>query len=264
MRREREESRNRNSREEKTKKGATPALALWALLAGSSILKILAVLAVMVFVEGILFFRTAWGEWGYPAGYRSLEAVVEDSRISVVFLAALGLIYLILVWTEGRLEVKSGGTMGRLRLSERESFWIRTVYNAACLTLLFAVQIWLCIWMAWVHGREAQEAGDLSWRWFLAFYRIDFLHCLLPMAEALKWVRNILLVLSFSVEAAGRAGKKEYILSILLYILAAGWFVSPLGGYVTDWLGILLYAFVSAVSLRRVYSWQAVPDRAAD
>ncbi|MDE6640726.1 MAG: hypothetical protein K2K63_09390 [Acetatifactor sp.] len=233
-------------KEEKKGKGMGPALALWALLARSSIYKILAVLVLMVPAEVILFCRNIKTE------YHTLTTTVESSHISVVFLTALGLVYFALVWTEGQLDSRSGGTMLRLRLSGSRIFWIKTAYNTACLVLLFAVQIWLCIWLVGVYGREAEEVYASPQRLFLAFYRIDFLHCLLPMAEAGKWVRNVLLLLSFGMEAARRAEKTEYIQPILLYVLTANWFVSLLGGNVIDWICIILYTVLIVVNVRQV------------
>lgn len=237
---------------EKKENGMGPALALWALLARSSIYKVLAVLAVMVPAEVILFSRSIRTEWADDITYHTLTATVESSHISVIFLAALGLVYFVLVWRSGQLDSRSGGTMLRLRLSGSRIFWIKTVYNTACLVMLFAVQIWLCIWLVGAYGREAEDVYASPQRLFLAFYRIDFLHCLLPMAEAGKWVRNVLLLLSFGMEAAGRAEKTEYIPPILLYVLTANWFVSPLGGSVTDWIGIILYTVVIVVNIRQV------------
>lgn len=240
-------------KKEKKGKGMGPALALWALLARSSIYKVLAVLVVMVPAEVILFCRCIKAEWAYDIKYRTLTATVESSHISAVFLVALGLVYFALVWTEGQLESRSSGTMLRLRLSDSRIFRIKTVYNVACLVLLFAVQIWLCIWMVWVYGREAETVYASPQRLFLAFYRIDFLHCLLPMAETGKWVRNILLLLSFGMEAAERAEKTEYAHPILLYGLTASWFVSSMGWIATDSVCIVIYILVIAVNVRHVY-----------
>lgn len=237
--------RSKKAEKLKIRKSAAPALALWALLARSSIFKILGVLMAAVCAEAILFYGNMRAQGDSDVEYRTLAAAVESSHISLVFLAALGFLYFVLFWTEGRLETKSGGTMRRLRLSHRQIFRIKTAYNAACLILLFAVQIWLCIWLA--------ETHPFSRGMFLAFYRIDFLHCLLPMAETVKWVRNALLVLAFAAEAARRAGKREYVPKVLLYLLTVNWFVSSLGGNVTDWLGILLYALVIAVNLWGIY-----------
>lgn len=236
--------------EENRKRGKSgrPAFALWALLARSSIYKVLAVLAMMVPAEVMLFYRSV----RTAPEYCTLAGTVEDSHISLVFLAALGLVCFVLVWTEGRLESKSSGTMLRLRLSGSRIFRIKTAYSVACLVLLFAVQIWLCIWLVGIYGKETAEIYASPQRLFLAFYRIDFLHCLLPMADVGKWVRNILLLLAFGVEAAGRAERSKYP-AFMLYVLTAGWFVSSMGMCAIDWLCDILYALVIVVNVWHVY-----------
>lgn len=237
-------------RKEDRKKETGPVLALWALLAGSSIYKILAVLTVMGIAEGMLFCSHIRVKGDSFTEYRTLTAAVEGSHISLIFVVALGLICFLLAWTEGRLDAKSSGTMLRLRLSGSRIFWIRAAYNAACLVLLFVVQIWLCIWFVGIYERMAGAAPQ---RLFLAFYRLDFLHCLLPMADGGRWVRNILLLCAFAVGTAGRMEKTEYVPLILLYNLTAVWFVSPLGGRMTDWLAMLLYVMMAVVTVWRVY-----------
>lgn len=251
-------------------KGIKPTLALWALLAESSIYKILTVLAVTAAAEVLLFRGGIKAAGDTLTEYRSLTAAVEGSHISLVFLAALGLIYFILVWTEGRLSSQSSGTMLRLKLSGSRIFWSKAVYNLACLVLLFAVQAWLCIWLIRGYGRAA-EGGDASpLSLFLAFYRIDFLHCLLPMAEAGKWVRNVLLLSAFAVEAAaaetgkGKGEKTEYVPAILLYTLTTGWFAAPLGGTVLDWLSMILYLFVISLNIWHVYKAEGERVQACD
>ena len=122
--------------------------------------------------------------------------------------------------------------------------------------MLFAVQIWICIWMTGMYGREtAGEVYASPQRLFLAFYRIDFLHSLMPMAEAGKWLRNLLLLVAFGMEAAvgaGKAEKKNYASLTLLYVLTASWFVGSMG-----WNGLELicdgvYVVIIAVNLWQV------------
>lgn len=233
-------------------KGA-PVPALWALLAGSSVYKVLGTAAAMAAAEALLFagYRKTWSA-GYGR-YDTLTDAVESGRISLVFLAALGLTLFILARTEKRMESKSSGTMLRLRLSRSRIFAVKTAYNVFCLALLFAVQIWFCIWLAEAYGRETPEIYASPQRLFLAFYRIDFLHCLLPLADVRKWVRNGLLLLAFGTETAGGSGKTGYVLLISLYMVTASWFVSSLERNVTDGICIFLYASVIVLNAGTVW-----------
>ncbi|MDE7297767.1 MAG: hypothetical protein K2N94_02915 [Lachnospiraceae bacterium] len=214
-----------------------PVLSLFALLAKSSISRILAVAAVMALAEGALFRGQIRSE-----AIISFEGAINSSHISAIFLAALGVIFLILARTEGLMGDRSRSTLMRLRLSGTSIFLIKAVWNLLCLALLFIVQIWLVIGMAEVHARISDPGYDLPWMLFLAFYRVRFLHCLLPLAETGKWVCNILLLLAFSVAAAGGIGKKNFVTLALLFILATCWFTNLFGRGLADAACCVLYA----------------------
>lgn len=232
--------------EEKRRNNGKPTLSLWALLARCSIYKVLAVLVVMVLAEVLLFYRCL----GTGGGY-TLESAVENSHLSVLFMAALWLVCFSLAWTKGRLDAKSSATMLRLRLSVSRIFMINTAYNMVCIIMLFMAQIWLGIWLVGVYGREMGEIYAPPQRLFLAFYRIDFLHCLLPMAEIGKWVRNLLLLLAFGMEAAG-VKKKNYIPLFALLALTANWFVSSMGRNMIDLICYFTYIVVITANIWQV------------
>lgn len=210
-------------------RGAQRVLSVWALLARGSIYKVAMTIIAMGMAETALFY----GHLRSGSGY-TLADTVDGSHISWGFLAGLGLVFFILARTEGSMEEKSRGTMLRLALSPGSIFLIKMIYNMLCLILLFTAQIWIAVWLVGLYGREIPEIYAPPQRLFLAFYRIEFLHCLLPMAETGKWVRNFLLLTTFSMEAAGGMGKKNYVPHILLYVLAVSWFVSPIGMRMED------------------------------
>nr|WP_296488257.1 hypothetical protein [uncultured Acetatifactor sp.] len=200
---------------------------VWALLSRSSFYKVLAVLLLMVLGECISFWRILRGD----SRPDSLEELVSGSGAFVFFMAALGVILLILVWTVGQAEEKSQNTLMRLKLSGQEIFYIRTVYCTLCLTLLFSVQIIVILFTAEIYEKVVGTPGLPQQFLFLAFYRNEFLHGLLPMAETGKWARNLLLILAFAVETAG-SRKTGAVTLISLFVLAAAWFISPVGmGY---------------------------------
>lgn len=236
--------------EEKRRNNGKPILSLWALLARCSIYKVLAVLAVMALAEVLLFYRCLRIGGGY-----TLRSAVENSHLSVVFVVALWLVCFVLAWTQGQLDARSSAAMLRLQLSGSRLFIIKTAYNMVCIIMLFTAQIWLAIWLVGVYGREMGEIYAPPQRLFLAFYRIDFLHCLLPMAEIGKWVRNLLLLLAFGTEAAG-AKKKNYIPLFALLPLTANWFVSSMGVNMIDLICCLTYMVVIAANIWQVQKAQ--------
>lgn len=232
---------------EKWRRNVRGTVSLWALLARSTIYKLLFVAAAMALGEAALFYACLRNGRGYMLG-----DVIGGSRISLVFFAALYLLLLILARTERGWEEKSAGTLHRLVLSPERIFWVKTAYNIGCLTILFAAQIWLAIWMVKVYGREKPEVYASPQRLFLIFYRSDFLHCILPLADTGKWVRNVFLVLALGMETAGN-DRGIPVPLVLLYALTVGWFVSPIGMGVTDILCILLSAAMMGLGRWRLW-----------
>ncbi len=193
-------------------------LSILGLLSGASIYKVFTVLAVMGFSEIALFFYCAQKDTE-----RLLENALYNRQIYPIFFLALGLVFFLLMRTEGMMGEKGGATMRRLRLSGIQIFLVETCYNLVCILLVFAVQIWiLIVALKIISGGSSEE-------FFLAFYRVEFLHSLLPLAEGRKWIKNLLLVLAFSVGAASGFGERESILFTVIFPLTLVWFVNPIG-----------------------------------
>ena len=225
-------------------------LSMWALLAKCSIYKILAVLLVMVLAEGVVFSMTLGGfcvngelEAGISEGMEigALYRVFENRGFYPIFVAASGFVYFILVWTQRRLENENGVALQRFRMSWKGFYIIKAVYNVLCLLLLFAVQVWAMFGMLWIFRWEAgmgQTGGQL---YLYAFYGVRFLHCLLPVADVGKWLRNLLLVAALAMTAA-RQGQKK--MAVFLFGLSISWFVSDMGINVIDILSGIVYACI--------------------
>lgn len=224
------------------------ALSIWALLARCSIFKIFAVFTVMVLMEAACVY-------GYlEAGQgRTPAEVISGSRISLIFFGALGLVLFILARSQGVLREKSGSAMGRLGLSNRRIFCLQAVYNMLCLWMLFMVQIWAAIGLVRLCGERIGGSVPASFGLFLTFYQSDFLHCLLPMAETGKWVRNLFLLAALSLGAAGGMGKRGYAVLNLLFVVTAVWFVSPIGINFLDLVCMLVYGGAIAMNLWRQF-----------
>lgn len=229
---------------EKTKMNLTPTLSFLALLAKSSIYKVFFVLAAMVFAEVILFFIYSQKAGGYALGSN-----FYNYPLFAVFLSALGLVFFLLMWTEEVMGDAGRHMLRRLRISGARIFFTEVFYNLFCLLIVFVVQIWLAIGMLLIHTKDAVSSQHL----FLAFYQVEFLHCLFPMAEVWKWVRNALLLLAFSAGAACGFGKRDYVLPILTFLVAACWFVSPIGKEFSDSVCIFLSVLGIAAGLRRAW-----------
>lgn len=223
-----------------TQDAGRPLLSFWALLAKSSIFKVAAVLGAMALAEIILFLGS--GKKG-----NGINDAFFNHTVFVIFVAALGLVFSILMHMEQVMGSQSQYTLRRFRLSGAQIFFTEVFYNLLCLILVFTVQIWLSIGML-------QMGDDHSLQnIFLAFYRIDFLHSLLPMAEWERWLRNILLLLAFAMGTACGFGKRDYVLPSLTFVWTVCWFSHPIGRSFGDLACNVLYILGIVAGFRRAW-----------
>lgn len=98
---------------------------------------------------------------------------------------------------------------------------------------------------------------------FLAFYRSKFLHCLLPLAETGKWVRNILCILALGMGAAQEREKKRQLGQICQFIVTASWFVTPIGLVYMDVICDIVYGVTILGTLwkKDIFQRRKSPER---
>lgn len=240
--------------------GVKRVISVFALLARSSFYKILGILTLMIIGETVLFRRELLKCNNVAIGLVTApEALIENALVHGFFLGALGLIVVVLVWTEVRMSEKAGYTMMRLHLTRRQLFAIKTVYNVCCFVLLFVVQIWLVLGMLWQYRIFVEVDYEMPQLLFLTFYRNRFLHCLLPMQELGKWIRNVLMITALSMGAAGviafpgEKGRNRYPLTLNLAILMILWFVSDAGKNLLDMCCDIVFLGGIAWELLKVY-----------
>jgi len=168
-------------------------ISYWMLLCRSTVFKILALFAAMTVVEAGLFFVRGRDAIG-------LEQMVDAAWMKWVFGVALIAMAVIL----DNVLCESGGkldyTLRRLRLKRRSLFIWQAVYNFLCLVLLWLVQLFVALLLCWLWMRERE--GVSSQALFLAFYRNEFLHALLPLEDISLWVRNVAVFALIGVAAA--------------------------------------------------------------
>ncbi|MCI9337369.1 MAG: hypothetical protein HFH93_07500 [Lachnospiraceae bacterium] len=231
----------------RAEKRGLPGLSLWALLARGSFYKVLAVALLMAVAEVPLFYRTLRGDW--IAGF---EIKIEESHIHLVFLAALGAVYFLLIRMNRVLDNEGRYTAMRLQLSQGSIFWIRTAYDVFCLLMLFAVQAGLALCFAESY-RRTPGMPQGSQTVFLAFYRNDFLHGVLPMADLGKWVRGGLMLLAMGMDEAGGIGKRYRTTQVSVFLMSAAWFAVPAGVTWQDTVCCFVYVVVIGVDLLELY-----------
>lgn len=178
-------------------------LSVLMLMARSTIYKILALLVLMAAGESALFCFALSDLAGRGEDDAfSLELVLGQSRIAWVFGACFLLLTALLVMTGCEGKSKCGYTLRRLSVSERWVFLWQSVYNILCYLLLWAVQILTAVALCRLYEAKAAPQFVSGQTVFLAFYRSNFLHSLLPLEDVRVWVCNGLLAAGLGICAA--------------------------------------------------------------
>lgn len=242
---------------EQTRGGKSrPVLSVFALYVRSSAYKITAVLGCMTLAEAAVFLAVcdsleACGGWVNP------ERMIDLCHLRFIFLAALAAVYFFLLISEDeRGGSMSSYTLSRLKISERSQFAVRTVYNVLCLILTFAVQILAAFVLCRLYQARLPVELISPQYLFLTFYRNDFLHCILPLADVWGWVINGLLMLALGMDAAstliryGGRGVKGFATMICVGVLLANWFMTGFGWAATLWCGGLFLFIITGVLIQ--------------
>lgn len=241
------------------KKDWQAAAGVWGLLARVSIYKIAGILLVMAAVQIGLFYE---GMGQVREEMPGFESVLWKTRAVSIFQAAFSAVFLVLLRTQGEHGGRSRYTLLRLPLSWRRILALRIFYNLLCFLLVFTVQAGLILGMAGIYRVEAGAEMATGQMVFLAFYRNAFLHNLWPMAEAGKWIRNLLLFLALSLEAAAGHRRKGYISAALLLVVIVFWvFQSETGINLRDAFCDLLLLILAGGTLWGIWRSKEEPEQ---
>lgn len=180
-------------------------LSVLMLIARSTIYKILVLFLVTVCAEWFLFrfsLNSALVAADAGLGMTSLESIVSSSRIPWAFAICFVIMTVLLCMIGCEYESKQGYTLRRLSVSEPSVFVWQSVYNTFCFFMLWAVQTLIAYCLCKLYLAKVDPALTSVQTIFLAFYRNNFLHSLLPLSEVSRWIRNILLVMCLGLAAA--------------------------------------------------------------
>ena len=181
-------------------------LSVFGFFARSSFFKVLLILLAMCAVE-ITFFHfglqdalEAYEVVG--SGMPSLERMFMRAATNVYFRVALTLITIAICLPGCEFKSKTSYTMRRLSISERATFFHQAAYNALVYLMMLAVQLVIVFGLSQYYLSVVPEECISNQTMFLAFYRNDFLHSLLPLEDIGLWIRNGLLVITFGLATA--------------------------------------------------------------
>lgn len=219
----------------------------------------------------VLFFLTACAEWllfrlslnfaltsaDAGIGMAALENIILSSRISWVYAICFVIMAALLCTTGCEYRSKQGYTLRRLSVSELSVFAWQGGYNIFCFFMLWVFQALLSYALCTLYITKADPTLTSSQTIFLAFYRNDFLHSLLPLSEVSRWIRNILLAMCLGLAAAHfshqqRRGKVG-VTMIAMTALSLVFFSRGIASLGNDILIILLSIANAAAIIRNVF-----------
>jgi len=174
---------------------------------------------------------TVWGK-GYGVTW-TLESLVEESHVHMVFLAAFAMICLVLAWAQSeRKGVHTYYFYERLQVGTKSRFVGWSLYNFACMILLLFAELLVVLGMGSIFIYMVPEEYESAQMFFMAFYKSRFLHNIFPMAEIYRWFRNVLLFGACSMEIAAFAcmKRKPWEMFMLILLILFG-FVQDIGTF---------------------------------
>ena len=174
---------------------------VFELMVRSNFYRILLLLAAMVIVQTGLFLFAFHRRFGTEAF--GLEAVLKKSYIELVFFGvfiAMNIFLKTSVGYEGN--EKPEYTMMRLSITRREVYYWHVVSNVLYYLLFFAVEVLTIVMLGLLYLKITPGEYVTGQTLFLACYRYDLLHSLLPLGDFPYLVRNILILAASSMFSA--------------------------------------------------------------
>ena len=194
-------------------------LSVFEMIARSSIYKVLLILVGMVAVEAAFFYHTMM----HPEGL-NIERYIDQSHYSLIFKIAYILVTLVIVLPGMNIGSTQSYTLERLRIKGKRIFWLQALYNTLAYVLLWGVQLMVILVSAKVFEKNLPLTAEWSHQTlFLAFYRNDFMHSILPLEDGPGWWLLGIVIIGTAIVTAGftkqqRDGKFAF--ELLLMVVA--------------------------------------------
>ncbi len=181
-----------------------------------------------------------------------LEEFFNFTTVSGTFGAAFLFICIVLCLPGCGYGSVCGYTMRRLNISERAVFVMQALYNAMVFVILWAAEVLICLLLCHIYVTSADPSLVSHQTVGLAFYRNNFLHSLLPMADITVWIRNSIMLAVLALAAASFPYKQrrgKFAADIVSYaLLTVIFFTRSVGdgfnSFVTVFFGLCIAAEV--------------------
>ncbi len=175
-------------------------LSVFSFFARCSLLKVLVILFAGGLIQrALVYFAVA----NYPQTLEfAPEIVLGRAFIPVVFIIEFILIYVILSLTGNGLGSKAGYTVSRLQITEEQFFVLQAVYNFLIFLLVWLYEAYISYRLMDIYSLLIPAQAYFPKDVFLAYYRNEFLHSIIPLKAIHLWVRNLILCAALGVASA--------------------------------------------------------------
>ncbi len=212
-------------------------VSVWMFVANNSIYKVLLTIVLSVAIQTGLYWRLILQQGGQVS---TLEYLIEQSYVKWAFGAAFLIITAIVCLTGCEFSSRIRYTLMRLPVPEQKFFYVQCVFNILCFVIFWGSQILSmligCVLYCYTSGEGRLYTQEI----FLTFYRNDFFHSLLPMADITRWIRNLVLVAALGLTSAAvpvyqRQQRPPIVIFVLLGLVLL-FFIRPMDNLLQDWL----------------------------
>ncbi len=224
-------------------------LSVFEMITRSSIYKVLLIIAAMVVTEAVFFYNLFSKQEGI-----SFEFYMEESYYRVIFLVAYILVTLVIVQPGMNMGSVQTYTLQRLRIKESRILWVQALYNFCAYVLLWGAQLAVILGsFAYYQNNLPKGAIVSNQTLFLAFYRSDFLHTILPLEDGPGWWVIGLIAVTTALAAANftklqRSGKFGF--ELLLMVAAVCIYFPRSLGYDISFILVAIGAVYAVMYLR--------------
>ena len=225
-------------------------LSIFMLLSRSVLYKLLAIFFGTAALHAAVYFLLR-----NQRNIRNIEAIYNHWGMKTVFGVGLVLTTMLLISTLSQSGSKLDYTIRRLRIGNQSLCVCQSVFNTACFLMFWAVEILVALLLCrlWVSSMEVESHQTV----YLAFYRSELLHSLLPLDDVSRWVRNFVVFICLGICSAcapviQRRGGQHWGVLALPVVLA---FVFPSGIAVVRYDVLLAFGGVVAAFALIVNAW---------
>ncbi len=188
----------------------------------------------------------------------SFETILEDARPEYILCALFLCFSALFLWTGYEYKgSKLGYTLRRLSIREQEIHLSWGIYYSLCYLLLMMWQVGMIRLFYHLYAASGFGEGLGSNGFFLATYRSDLLHSLLPLHDVARQIRNAVLIPCLGLSASAfsfhlRRSRRSWA-PLLLVGLTTFIFVRSMAQAAMDVFTIIYTVWLTSITLRHTW-----------